>query len=108
MAHWKRRRRPVAAEVLSVLGEERDRNLGTPSCFGKIGVEGLPVGGFVTNPFETYTRQNGNIPQVGLKRKNIWNDHLVFIRWYDSFLNVLIVILEMLRLPLKDPESNSK
>ena len=29
------------------------------------------VGGF--NPFENYARQNGNLPQVGVEIKNIWN-----------------------------------
>ena len=32
------------------------------------------VGGF--NPFEKYARQNGNLSQVGMKIKNIWNHHL--------------------------------
>ena len=31
------------------------------------------VGGF--NPFETYTRQIGSFPQVGMNIKNIWNHH---------------------------------
>ena len=35
------------------------------------------VGGF--NPFEKYARQNGNLPQIGSKKKNIWNHHLVFV-----------------------------
>ena len=26
-------------------------------------------------PFEKYARQNGNLPQVGAKIKNIWNHH---------------------------------
>ena len=34
------------------------------------------VGGF--NPFEKYARQIGNLPQIGMKIKNIWNHHLVF------------------------------
>ena len=29
------------------------------------------VGGF--NPFEKYARQNGNLPQIGVNIKNIWN-----------------------------------
>ena len=29
------------------------------------------VGGF--NPFEKYARQIGNLPQVGVKIKNVWN-----------------------------------
>ncbi len=29
------------------------------------------VDGF--NPFEKYARQNGNLPQVGVKIKNVWN-----------------------------------
>ena len=33
------------------------------------------VGGF--NPSEKYARQIGNLPQIGLKTKNIWNHHLV-------------------------------
>ena len=33
------------------------------------------VGGF--NPFEKYISQNGNLPQIGVKIKNIWNHHLV-------------------------------
>ena len=32
-------------------------------------------GGF--NPSEKYARQNGNLPQIGVKIKNIWNHHLV-------------------------------
>ena len=35
------------------------------------------VGG-LTNPFEKYAGQNGNLSQVGVKI-NIWNHHLVFI-----------------------------
>ena len=35
---------------------------------------GILVGGF--NPFEKYARQNGNLPQIGVKIKNIWNHHL--------------------------------
>ena len=31
------------------------------------------VGGF--NPFEKYARQNGKLPQIGVKIKNIWNHH---------------------------------
>ena len=44
------------------------------------------VGGF--NPFEKYERQNGNLPQIGVKIKNIWNHHLVnhqftqFSQWF--------------------------
>ena len=34
----------------------------------------LLVGGF--NPFEKYDRQNGNLPQIGMNIKNIWNHHL--------------------------------
>ena len=33
------------------------------------------VGGF--NPSEEYARQNGNLPQIGVKINNIWNHHLV-------------------------------
>ena len=33
------------------------------------------VGGF--NPSEKYARQNGNLPQIGVKIKNIGNHHLV-------------------------------
>ncbi len=40
--------------------------------------KGLLVGGW-TNPFEQYDRQNGNLPQVGVKIKNVWNHHLVFV-----------------------------
>ena len=32
------------------------------------------VGGF--NPFEKYERQNGNLPQIVVKIKNIWKHHL--------------------------------
>ena len=35
------------------------------------------VGGF--NPFETYARQIGLFPQVGLKIKNIWNHQPVMV-----------------------------
>ena len=35
------------------------------------------VGGF--NPFEKYERQIGNLPQIGVKIKNIRNHHLVDI-----------------------------
>ena len=38
----------------------------------------LLVGGW-TNPFEKYARQNGNLPHIGMKIKNIWNQHLVLI-----------------------------
>ncbi len=34
------------------------------------------LGGW-TNPFQTYARQIGSLPQVGLKIKQIWNHHLV-------------------------------
>ena len=37
----------------------------------------LLVGGF--NPFEKYARQNGDLPQVGVKIKNVWNHHLALI-----------------------------
>ena len=63
------------------------------------------VGGW-TNPFEKYARQNGNLPQIGLKMKNIWNHHPVLkknafylrssifrswswkidFRWFSSFI----------------------
>ena len=33
------------------------------------------VGGW-TNPFEKYARQNGNLPQIGVNIKNIWNHQL--------------------------------
>ena len=33
------------------------------------------VGGW-TNPFEKYARQNGNLPQIGVKIKKFWNHHL--------------------------------
>ena len=31
------------------------------------------------NPCETYDPQNGNLPQVGVKIKHIWNHHLVVV-----------------------------
>ena len=34
--------------------------------------QGWLVGGW-TNPFEKYACQNGNLPQIGVKIKNIWN-----------------------------------
>ena len=34
------------------------------------------VGGW-TKPSEEYARQIGNLPQVGVKIKNLWNHHLV-------------------------------
>ena len=37
------------------------------------------VGGF--NPSEKYARQNDNLPQIGVKIKNIWNHHLVISTW---------------------------
>ena len=40
------------------------------------------VGGW-TNPVEKYARQNGNLPQVGVKIKHIWNHHLVM--WWRRF-----------------------
>ena len=36
------------------------------------------VGGW-TNPFETYDRQIGNLPQIGVNITNIWNHHLATI-----------------------------
>ena len=36
-----------------------------------------------TNPSEKYARQNGNLPQIGMKIKNIWNHHLVI--YFDCF-----------------------
>ena len=38
------------------------------------GYQGFLVGGF--NPIEKYDRQIGNLPQIGVKIKNIWNHHL--------------------------------
>ena len=38
-------------------------------------MDGLLVGGF--NPFEN-SSQNGNLPQIGVKKKNLWNHHLVY------------------------------
>ncbi len=38
-------------------------------CIGKL------VGGW-TNPSEKYDRQIGNLPQIGLQIKNVWNHHL--------------------------------
>ena len=32
------------------------------------------VGGF--NPFEKWISQNGNLPQIGMNKKNIWNHYL--------------------------------
>ena len=40
--------------------------------------QSILVGGW-TNPFEKYARQNGSFPQIGVKIKNIWNHHLVFL-----------------------------
>ena len=34
-------------------------------------------GWWLNHPFEKYARQNGNLPQIGVKIKNIWNHHLV-------------------------------
>ena len=36
------------------------------------------VGGW-TNPSEKYARQIGNLPQIGVNIKNIWNHHLVLL-----------------------------
>ena len=36
------------------------------------------VGGW-TNPSEKYARQNGNLPQIGVKIQNIWNHHPGFL-----------------------------
>jgi len=35
----------------------------------------------LNHPFEKYDRQIGSFPQVGVKIKNVWNHHLVFIIW---------------------------
>ena len=44
----------------------------------------LLVGGF--NPSEKYARQIGNLPQVGMNIKHIWNHHLVYnISFLESF-----------------------
>ena len=40
------------------------------------------VGGF--NLLEKYARQNENLPQVGVKKKHIWNQHLVIFRVLKS------------------------
>ncbi len=48
------------------------------------------VGGW-TNPFEKYARQNGNLPQIGLKIKYIWNHHpVIFIGDTSSFIVVVV------------------
>ena len=49
----------------------------------KILVEQKLVGGW-TNPFEKYARQNGNLPQIGMKITNIWNhqpENISFEQW---------------------------
>ena len=56
------------------------------------------VGGF--NPFEKYARQIGNLPQIGVKIKNIWNQHPVIhqipstpqlLFWSTSKVNWLVL-----------------
>ena len=41
------------------------------------------VGGF--NPSEKYDRQNGNLPQIGMKIKHVWNHHLSQIKVKEPF-----------------------
>ena len=46
------------------------------------------VGGW-TNPSEKYARQIGNIPQIGMKIKHVWNHHQVILGYenkHDSCL----------------------
>ena len=44
------------------------------------------VGGW-TNPSEKYESQNGNLPRIGVKIKNIWNRHLVFVPIHNMVLD---------------------
>ncbi len=46
----------------------------------------LEVGGW-TNPFEKYARQIGNLPQIGVKIKNIWNHHAIYF-WQRTSLSL--------------------
>ena len=52
------------------------------------------VGGF--NPSEKYARQNGSLPQIGVKIKNIWNHHLAvaFFYRYQSSISFLWVKID--------------
>ena len=50
-----------------------------------------PLGGGWTNPFETYARQIGSFPQVGLEIKDVWNHqpvHYTEILDRDSFQSI--------------------
>ena len=48
------------------------------------GGESWLVGGW-TNQSEKYDRQNGNLPQIGVKIKHIWNHHRDEIFTYTSY-----------------------
>ena len=50
-----------------------------------VGSNAFLVGGW-TNPSEKYARQNGNLPQIGVKIKNVWNHHLDFLLKVRPFL----------------------
>ena len=60
-------------------------------------------GGF--NPFEKYARQNGNLPQIGVKIKNIWNHQPVSFYIATIFWRILLKPLNPLCLP---PENFQK
>ena len=57
----------------------------------QFGVAMFLVGGW-TNPSEKYARQNGNLPQIGMKIQNVWNHHLGFFclrKLWDSKKSLL-------------------
>ena len=58
------------------VGDQLER--GRIFCFENMGLFNL-VGGW-TNPFEKYARQLGNLPQIGVKIKHIWN-HQPVMYW---------------------------
>ena len=65
------------------------------------------VGGF--NPFEKNISQNGNLPQIGVKIKNIWNHHpvdgrlgfQVQVKWYP-YIPLLTIYLRFLAFDIFD------
>ena len=81
--------RPFSCDLIGLTGETWGKgHLTFGNLFERMVSEMLHddlVDGW-TNPFEKYARQNWNLPQVGVKIKNIWNHHLD-----DDFLEMILM-----------------
>ena len=65
--------------------------LGQTNILDKLWMQKFPdlVGGW-TNPSEKNISQNGNVPQIGVKRNTNWNHHLVI--WKKKHQRMMAVI----------------